>query len=51
MHGEPPVLALLPQDVDHLGDRVLASGLGQSESGHDDDVLGLGQGLQHVSIG
>ena len=51
MHGEPHVLALLPQDVDHLGDRVLASGLGQSESGHDDDVLGLGQGLQHVSIG
>ena len=45
MDSESNVLSLLLEDGDDFGDRVLALGDGQSVSGYDDDVLGLGHGL------
>jgi hypothetical protein len=48
MHGKSDVLSLLSENVDHLGNGVLTSARGQTEAGHDDDVLGIGQSLKGI---
>lgn len=48
MHGESDIFALLSEDVNHLGDGVLATSLSQSESWYNDDVFGLGHGLREI---